>query len=134
MDVKVYGESENSVLSTDARNSTRTPNTRVGYPESMPSRRTLKNRAAIVTGASSGIGRATAAALAAAGCHTILVARNAAELDETARQIEGLRPDRRWVVLPVDITDPSAPETIRRTTLEAFGRIDVLVNNAGINA
>jgi NAD(P)-dependent dehydrogenase (short-subunit alcohol dehydrogenase family) len=89
----------------------------------------LDGRNAVVTGASRGIGAATARALDAAGARVALVARNREELEEVARP---LRHDP--VVIPADLYEPGAPGDIARTALEGLGRVDVLVNNAAFAA
>jgi meso-butanediol dehydrogenase/(S,S)-butanediol dehydrogenase/diacetyl reductase len=83
-------------------------------------------KAVIVTGAGTGIGRATARAFAEQGARVLIVGRTAARLDETARGFPGIRP------LAVDVTDSGAPEVIVSTAMTEFGRVDVLVNNAAI--
>jgi nogalaviketone/aklaviketone reductase len=80
--------------------------------------------AVVITGGGTGIGRATAQAFAGAGADVLIVGRTKATLDETAAG----RP--RIHALVADISEPDAPETIVRTALDRFGRIDVLVNNA----
>ena len=94
--------------------------------------RTLEGRAALVTGASSGLGRATAISLARAGANIALVARSAEELESTGEEVS--RTGRRALVLQTDLARED--ETMRAVgqTLEAFGRIDVLVNAAGTDA
>ncbi len=85
----------------------------------------------LVTGASSGIGRAYANVFARAGAKLILVARRA-ELLETVRQ--EITPYAAEVLaLPADVTDPAELETLVETVLEHFGQIDVLINNAGVS-
>ena len=90
-----------------------------------------KNRAALITGASRGIGRAIAVELARQGC-SILVdyAGNAAAAEETVRlcQAEGVEA----FAVQADVSDEEAVKGLVKTTLEHFGAIDVLVNNAGI--
>lgn len=87
------------------------------------------HRAAIVTGAGRGIGRAVAIALAREGFSVCLAARTREELEET-RQTTGLPPERSLIVL-LDLTHPEATEALFETAVEHYGRIDVLVNNAG---
>ncbi|MFG2968360.1 SDR family NAD(P)-dependent oxidoreductase [Streptomyces sp. NPDC048288] len=82
--------------------------------------------AVAVTGAGTGIGRATARAFAAGGAHVLAVGRRAEPLHETAAGHDRITP------LAADITDDDGPELIVRTALERYGRLDVLVNNAGI--
>ncbi len=90
----------------------------------------LDGRVAVVTGASRGLGRAMALALAEAGADLALLARSRDDLEETAAGVQTL--GRAARVVPVDIT--VAPEVARAVggVLGAFGRIDVLVNNSGI--
>jgi NAD(P)-dependent dehydrogenase (short-subunit alcohol dehydrogenase family) len=81
----------------------------------------------VVTGAGTGIGRATALAFAAQGAHVVAVGRRAAPLAETAAH------DAAHITpLTADITAEDGPATVIDTALELHGRIDVLVNNAGI--
>ena len=89
----------------------------------------LKDKAALVTGASSGLGRATALALARAGTDVALVARSAEEL-EGARE-EVLRTGRRALSLPTDLAKEEDTSATIGRAVEEFGRIDILVNAAG---
>ncbi|TSD84393.1 SDR family oxidoreductase [Mycobacterium sp. KBS0706] len=84
---------------------------------------------AIVTGASQGIGRATAIRLARDVRQVALVARNRAKLEETAEAVKaaGAEP----LVLDLDLAEPSAAQAVVDATLQAFGRIDALLNIAG---
>lgn len=83
---------------------------------------------AVVTGAGSGIGRATAVALAQEGLHVVLVGRRGEALEETA----GLLPaGAESVSVPLDVADPASAHVMVTTCLGRFGRVDVLVNNAG---
>lgn len=90
----------------------------------------LRGRVVIITGASSGIGKATAHAFAAVGARVVLVARREAALGKV--QAELARYGVETLVIPADITDDSAAQHVAQETLRAFGRIDVLVNNAGL--
>jgi NAD(P)-dependent dehydrogenase (short-subunit alcohol dehydrogenase family) len=86
-------------------------------------------RVALVTGAGRGIGRAIALALAREGFSLSLVARTRSELEET-RALSGLEPERSLIIL-ADLAHPEAPRAVIDATLDHFGRLDVLVNNAG---
>jgi dehydrogenase/reductase SDR family member 4 len=86
-------------------------------------------RVAIVTGAGRGIGRAVALALARAGYSLCLAARSRDELEETRSQ-SGLPQERALIVL-VDLATEDAPDLLVDAALDCYGRIDVLVNNAG---
>ena len=92
----------------------------------------LEGRAAIVTGASRGLGRAMALALAGAGADVALAARSVADLEETARAIEKL--GRRALVVPTDVTVYSQVETLVERAAGTLGRLDIVVNNSGIAA
>lgn len=90
----------------------------------------LDGRVAIVTGASRGLGRAMALALAEAGADVALAARSKPDLEETARQVERL--GRRALPLPTDVRVFAEMETLVAQTLEHLGRLDILVNNSGV--
>ncbi len=87
------------------------------------------SKAAIVTGAGRGIGRAAAVALAREGFSVCLAARTREELEET-RRATGLPPQRSLIVL-IDLADEDAPKALFEAAMEHHGRLDVLVNNAG---
>ena len=93
--------------------------------------RALVGKTALVTGASSGLGRATAVALARAGADVALVARSADELEETGEEVS--RTGRRALALPTDLAREDGATAAVGRTVEAFGRVDVLVNAAGID-
>ena len=86
-------------------------------------------RVAIVTGASSGIGEATARCLAEAGFSVVLAARGADLLDRIVADITAH--GGKALSVPTDLSDAEETSTLVRTTLDTFGRVDVLVNNAG---
>ncbi len=88
----------------------------------------LRDSVCIVTGASSGIGRATAMMLASEGAATLLVARGEEGLSQVAEECAGAE------VLALDITGIDAGERLLGACLERFGRVDALVNNAGTSA
>ena len=89
-------------------------------------------KVAIVTGAGSGIGRASALAFLKAGFHVVLAGRRADALAATVAAA-GSDADRALAV-PTDVTDPAAVKALFAATKEAFGRLDVLFNNAGTGA
>jgi 7-alpha-hydroxysteroid dehydrogenase len=89
----------------------------------------LDGRAAIVTGAGRGIGAATAVALAEAGADVVVAARTEDQLRDVASAVEAA--GRRAVVVPADLTDLSAAAALPRTAMDAFGRVDIVVNNVG---
>ncbi len=99
----------------------------------------LSDPVAVVTGASRGIGRATALALAKAGGHVVCVGRSTdaspsklpGTIEETARQIEAL--GRRALALRCDVSDEGQVEAMASRVLAAFGRVDLLINNAAVN-
>jgi short-subunit dehydrogenase len=93
--------------------------------------RTFGGRVAIVTGASSGIGAATARALAGAGTHVVLAARRADRLQQLARELSAAYAVRSDSVA-TDMSDREQVEALIAHTLQRYGRIDILVNNAGV--
>jgi len=90
----------------------------------------MANRVAIVTGAGSGIGRASALALLNDGYNVTVVGRRKEELDKTAAQSKG----GKALVVPADLGDPAAVRSVFAKTKQEFGRLDVLFNNAGMGA
>lgn len=90
----------------------------------------LASRIALVTGASRGIGRATAKALAAAGAHVVAVARTVGGLEELDDEIRGL--GGAATLVPLDLTDADGIARLGAALHERHGRLDVLVGNAGI--
>jgi short-subunit dehydrogenase len=93
----------------------------------------VRNAAVIITGASAGIGHETALEFARQGAHVVLAARREERLRELARRCEALGTALgvRALPVPTDIGRGEDVEALVRATLDAFGRVDVLVNNAG---
>ena len=89
----------------------------------------VDGRAAIVTGAGRGIGAATAILLAQAGADVVLASRTAEQLEAVAKEIENA--GRRAVVAPMDVNDNDSVASLVDRSLETFGRVDIVVNNAG---
>jgi NAD(P)-dependent dehydrogenase (short-subunit alcohol dehydrogenase family) len=90
----------------------------------------LTGKCALVTGAGKGLGRTIALALASAGADVALVSRTRSELEEAADEIH--RRGRRAVVVVADVAVETSIAAMTRKAIEELGRIDVLVNNAGI--
>jgi NAD(P)-dependent dehydrogenase (short-subunit alcohol dehydrogenase family) len=93
---------------------------------------TSSERIAIVTGAGTGIGKHVALALLREGYAVALAGRRPEPLEATAR--EGKSSSSRTLVVPTDVSDPAAVKALFDKTKEAFGRLDLLFNNAGIGA
>jgi 3-oxoacyl-[acyl-carrier protein] reductase len=89
----------------------------------------MNENVAIVTGASQGIGRATAVRLSKDFSVIVLAARNAEALNETAAAVG--KNGAKFLALPLDLRNPEAAKVLVKTTLDQFGRIDALVNIAG---
>lgn len=87
---------------------------------------------AIITGAGSGIGQASAVLLAKAGFNLALVGRNSAKLRATAEKIRQQSQDADSLILPADVGRPEAARLIIEETLKKWGRIDAVVNNAAV--
>lgn len=91
----------------------------------------LEGRVAIVTGASRGLGRATALALARAEARVALVARTASDLDEAASEI--VQRGGQALAMPTDVSDEDQVERLVARVVDVWDRVDVLVANAGIH-
>jgi NAD(P)-dependent dehydrogenase (short-subunit alcohol dehydrogenase family) len=89
------------------------------------------NKVALVTGAGSGIGRAVSLALHANGYAVVLAGRRAAELEKT---VQSTGPEPAMLAVPTDVSQPDQVRALFAKLREAFGRIDVLFNNAGSGA
>jgi short-subunit dehydrogenase len=93
--------------------------------------RAFNDRTVVITGATAGIGLASARLFAQAGANVVAVARGAAELERTRAELARLGPA---LAIAADVADPTAPERIVSGALAQFGAIHVLVNNAGMHA
>jgi NAD(P)-dependent dehydrogenase (short-subunit alcohol dehydrogenase family) len=93
---------------------------------------TSHSKIALVTGAGSGIGRAASLALHDAGYSVVLAGRRAEQLEETVARAKAS--PNKLLVVPTDVSRPDHVRALFGTTKETFGRLDVLFNNAGINA
>lgn len=91
--------------------------------------KTLRNKVVVITGASAGIGKAAALAFAKEGSNVVLAARRVELLNEVKTQVEAM--GVKVLVVPTDISDPEQVQRLNDATIEHFGQIDVLVNNAG---
>jgi NADP-dependent 3-hydroxy acid dehydrogenase YdfG len=96
-----------------------------GYDVNMDSK--LEGKTALITGASSGIGETTARLLTSAGFNTVLAARREDRLHNLAKELGDSA-----LPIPADVTDATACEKLVEETVERFGTLDVLVNNAGL--
>ncbi|MEJ2264086.1 MAG: SDR family NAD(P)-dependent oxidoreductase [Anaerolineales bacterium] len=92
--------------------------------------KSLQDKIAIVTGASQGIGKATAIELAKNGAHITLISRNKSALEKVADEIHSI--GREAIVIPTDVTIQDQVNKMVERTLERWGRVDILVSNAGI--
>jgi NAD(P)-dependent dehydrogenase (short-subunit alcohol dehydrogenase family) len=88
----------------------------------------VRGKTVIVTGASAGIGEALARALVAAGANVVLASRNVEALNSLANELG----QEQTLVVPTDVTQREQVEALVNRTVERFGRLDVLVNNAGV--
>jgi short-subunit dehydrogenase len=89
----------------------------------------IPNAVTVITGASSGIGKATALAFAREGARLVLAARRPEALEEAARQCRALGAEA--IAVPTDVSDNAQVEALARAAIDAFGRIDVWFNNVG---
>ena len=89
----------------------------------------LAGKRAIVTGASRGIGRAVALALARAGANVAVTARTREDIERLAQEIEAL--GRRALAMPCDVTEPEQVTRMAAAFIDGLGGVDILVNNAG---
>lgn len=97
---------------------------------SKPASRRLHKRVALVTGGTRGIGLATALALAAEGCNLVVTGRDEAVLKRASRELASAK--TRVLAYPCDVRDPNSVDDLFRTIRREFGRLDILINNAGV--
>jgi NAD(P)-dependent dehydrogenase (short-subunit alcohol dehydrogenase family) len=90
----------------------------------------LRSQVALITGATRGIGLATARALASEGCHLILAARDEKALAKTSRELSNKK--IRLLSYPCDVRDPDSVDALFRSMRQHFKRLDILINNAGV--
>src|ERR1700753_2616343 len=90
----------------------------------------LSGRSAVIIGGTSGIGRAIALGLAAAGADVVATSRRIQEVEQTAAEITAL--GRRTLAIPLDVRERASMQALHDEVLQTFGRIDILVNSAGI--
>jgi NAD(P)-dependent dehydrogenase (short-subunit alcohol dehydrogenase family) len=93
----------------------------------------LAGKTALVTGASRGIGRATAFALAARGANVVVSSRKQDALDAVAEEIRAAYPAVKVLATAAHVADPQQAQACVTATVETFGSLDILVNNAGTN-
>jgi hypothetical protein len=91
--------------------------------------RSLKGKVVLITGASSGIGKETAKIFARVGCKVVLASRNLENLNKVADEIKVFNPD--VLVFQTDVSDFKSLDVLVEQTLKGFGKIDILINNAG---
>ena len=91
-----------------------------------------KSRVAVITGAGTGVGRAAALALAQEGFALVLAGRRREPIEAAAAEVEAA--GGRSLAVPADVTDPGSVRALFARTIEVFGRLDLLFNNAGIGA
>lgn len=91
----------------------------------------LTGRVAVITGASKGLGKAMALALAAEGAKVVMVARNAAPLEEAAAEVRALGGEA--MTITADVADEAQVERLRAEVVTRFGQVHILINNAGMN-
>ena len=89
----------------------------------------LENRVAIITGSGRSIGKAIAIGMAEAGADIVTVARTSSEIEQTAAEIR--QRGRKALAIPTDVRDKEQVDAAVRKTVEEFGKIDILLNNAG---
>jgi NAD(P)-dependent dehydrogenase (short-subunit alcohol dehydrogenase family) len=95
------------------------------------SEKKLDGKVALITGASKGLGKAMAMALGSAGAQIALVSRNVEQLNATAHALQDAGTEAR--VFPADVSEEEQVQKLERDVVAAFGKVNILINNAGIN-
>src|SRR2546430_2488827 len=93
--------------------------------------RSLSEKVALITGGSSGIGRATALRLASQGCRVVVAARNQAALEEVVREAE--KKGSQALAVSIDVTQPDDCRRAVEATISQLGRLDILFCSAGLS-
>jgi len=93
-------------------------------------KKTLQGKVAVITGGGTGLGRAMARALAEEGCDVVVAARRLGPLEEVAAEVKGI--GTRGLAISTDVTDSAQCTRLIETAIKEMGRVDILINNAGI--
>ncbi len=91
---------------------------------------TLKGKVVVITGGGTGLGKTMALRLADEGCDVVVAARRVAAIEETAAEVRDIGP--RALAIPCDVTDSAQCNNLIAQTVSELGRLDILINNAGI--
>jgi 3-oxoacyl-[acyl-carrier protein] reductase len=92
----------------------------------------LTGKVAVISGASRGIGRAAALALAKEGAHVVVTARTKADLETLVKEVKALKTGAKGLAVAADLRKAKEVDKLKAKALAAFGQVDILVNNAGV--